>query len=252
MKRCVTNNNTIKVYPRKADNVYYIGPVTFENNTFNNNNPIEFTKNDPDDNCYECMAQWTFIGNTFAGNTEGLRCRFWQNRVGGNYNKRFIKTAKQAITYHGNVGQCPAEDMTGVSFEELNDGRSNSKVSILAYGTVYRDIYRYTGAWKRVMPIMVNDPSSAMNEAFIEYYSYTTVKQRTLIKYKHLDNVSPWDSLIDDIYYESHGCIYHTDLDNPTGNGDYFKMGTAVMDRPLWIIQQGDNDRKQFIYGRYI
>ena len=121
MKRCVTNNNTIKVYPRKADNVYYLGPVTLENNTFNNNSPVEFTKNDPDDNCYECMAQWTIVGNTFLGNTEGLRCRFWQNRVGSNYNKTFIKRAIQSITYEGNTGNCPAESMTGTSFTSYSD-----------------------------------------------------------------------------------------------------------------------------------
>ena len=249
MKRCTTDNNSIKFYPIKSEGVYYLN-CTLENNVFNNTSPIEFTKFD-DDNCYDCMVNWTILGNTFAGNTEGLRCRFWQNRIGQNYNMRFIKTTVQNINYHGNLGQCPAEDMTGVSFEELNDGHSNSKVQIYT-GYSYRDVYRYTGAWKRVMPIITSNYGTALSEAYLEYLAYHTVKQMTMIKYKHLDNVSPWDSLIDDIYCESHGCIYHSDLDNPTGNGDFFKMGSAVFDRPLWIIQQGDNDRKQFIWGKFI
>lgn len=263
MYGCTLDNNSIKIYPYKttSDNVdtYHLYAM-FENNDINTTSPIEFTKlkidqygqNQEDERVYDCMVSWTFIGNRFAGNDKGIICRFWQHRLGQYYNRRFIKTAKQNITYQGNVGQCPAEDMTGVQFEELDNGHSNSKVTVYTYDANYRDIYRYTDAWKRVMPIMHSDPLPAFSEGYVEYYSYTTVKQRTLIKYKHLENVSPWDSLIDDIFWESHGCIYHSDLDNPTGNGDYFKMATAVFDRPLWIIQKGDNDRKDFIWGRYI
>ena len=114
MKRCVTSNNAIRIYPHKVDNTYYIGSASFENNVFNNNTPLEFTKLD-DDNCYECLAQWSLIGNTFEGNDEGVRCRFWQNRVGGNYNKTFIKfgTSDNSIEIKGNIGKCPAAGFEG-------------------------------------------------------------------------------------------------------------------------------------------
>ena len=257
MQNCITTNNTIKVYPHKSDNVYWIGSVVLQNNVFNNSNPIEFTKVDvingwAQDDVYECMVQWTITGNQFFGNTEGLRCRYWQHRTGANYNKQFIKMDVQSIVYSGNIGNCPAESMEGVQFEQL-DSSSYSKVTVpMTAGGTNIDFYRYTGAWKRVMPIINYTPGSSFTEAFIKYYYYTTVKPRNLLKYKDLSNVSPWDSLIDDVYIEPFARIYHADELNNTGDGDFFKMATAIQSRPLYIIQQGNNDRTQFIYGKYI
>lgn len=257
MQNCITSNNTIRVFPHKSDNVYWIGAVVLQNNVFNNSNPIEFTKVDvingwAQDNVYECMVQWNITGNQFFGNEEGLRCRYWQHRTGSNYNKQFIKMDVQSIVYNGNIGNCPAESMEGVTFEQL-DSASYSKVTVpMTPGGTNIDFYRYTGAWKRVMPIIRNSPSSAFTEAFIKYYYYGTVKPINLLKYKDLSNVSPWDSLIDDVYIEPFVRIYHSDELNNTGNGDFFKMTTAIQSRPLYIIQQGDNDRTKFIYGKYI
>ena len=115
MKRCVTVNNTIKVYPHKINDTYYIGSVVLENNVFNNNNPVEFTKVDEingwaQDNVYECIVDWQIVGNNFMGNTEGLRCRYWQHRTGSNYNKTFIAWSNDNnIVYYGNIGNCPKD-----------------------------------------------------------------------------------------------------------------------------------------------
>jgi hypothetical protein len=115
MKNSITSNNTIKIYPHKDGDIYYLGGVTFENNILNNNNPIEFTKIE-DDNVYDCRVNWAFIGNMFMGNDEGLRCRYWQNRTGSNYNATFIKgDDNNVVVYTGNSGKCPAENMQGIS-----------------------------------------------------------------------------------------------------------------------------------------
>jgi len=52
----------------------------------------------------------------FLGNDEGLRCRYWQNRTGSNYNATFIKgDDNNVVVYTGNSGKCPAENMQGIS-----------------------------------------------------------------------------------------------------------------------------------------
>jgi len=111
---CVTRNNTIKVYPYKVDNEYRMYAVLC-GNTFANNQPIEFTKldsADPNSNCYDCVCTWTITNNTFTGNTEGLRCRYWQNVHGSEPTRVFIKEAFQvhSIVYKNNSGNCPWED----------------------------------------------------------------------------------------------------------------------------------------------
>ena len=124
MENCVTDNNTIKIYPYKdSDNVYHLYAY-FKNNSFNSTTPIEFTRFDTEANgwesqCYECAANWTFVGNSFAGNDEGIRCRYWARRAGSYYNKTFIKMQSypqvNSITIKGNVGNCPKENFFGFS-----------------------------------------------------------------------------------------------------------------------------------------
>ena len=122
MRGCTTNNNTIKIYPYKdANNVYHLY-CDLRNNTFNNNVPIEFTKIDLingsyDEDCYDCVLDWSIIGNTFNDNQGGLKCRYWQNRTGSRYNYTFIKWGQNlhSIKYYGNVGSCPAETPYGVT-----------------------------------------------------------------------------------------------------------------------------------------
>ena len=123
MKNCITDNNTIKIYPRKVDTQYYLGPVYFENNVFDNVNPIEFTKHDvlngwAQDNVYDCIAQWTLLNNTFIGNEEGVRARFWQHRTGSNYTKTFLKfgtSVGHILNIKGNTGNCPDDFISDMS-----------------------------------------------------------------------------------------------------------------------------------------
>lgn len=118
MVRCTTDNATIKIYPHKTDDVYYMHAY-FEDCTFNNNNPIELTKVDTDESCYDVVADWTFLGNTFNGNDEGLRCRLYADRLGTNPNNKFIKLTQgniqSNVIYSGNIGKCPSESDRGIS-----------------------------------------------------------------------------------------------------------------------------------------
>lgn len=117
MKRCSTSNNTIKIYPYKDGNVYKMAASLIDN-TFINNNPIEFTKLD-DDNCYEVVVNWTITGNNFSGNDEGIRCRYWHNRIGSNWNKTFIAWSNDnSIVYYGNIGKCPQDTAKDVQMSD--------------------------------------------------------------------------------------------------------------------------------------
>lgn len=118
MIRCTTDNAMIKIYPHKTDDVYYMHAY-FEDCTFNNNTPIELTKVDTDESCYDVVADWTFLGNTFNGNNEGLRCRLYADRLGTNPNNKFMKltqgTVQSNVIYSGNIGKCPLESDRGIS-----------------------------------------------------------------------------------------------------------------------------------------
>ena len=133
MKNCVTMNNTIKVYPRKVESQYYLGPVDFENNILNSVNPLEFTKHDildgwAQDNVYECIAQWTLLNNTFTGNEEGVKARYWQHRTGSNYGKTFIKfgsNAGHSLNIKGNTGNCPEDFISDMNiWVQWNEGHN--------------------------------------------------------------------------------------------------------------------------------
>lgn len=118
MIRCTTDNAMIKIYPHKTDDVYYMHAY-FEDCTFNNNTPIELTKIDPDEACYNVVADWTFLGNTFNGGDEGIRCRLYADRLGTNPYNNFIKltqgTIQSNVIYSGNIGKCPLESDRGIS-----------------------------------------------------------------------------------------------------------------------------------------
>lgn len=127
MHNCTTYNNSIKIYPYKSEDKYRMY-VDLQDNTFNNSTPIEFTKlkvdrwgqTQEDDDVYDIIVNWTIVGNTFTGNTEGLRCRYWQNRSGSYYGRTFIAWSDEnSITYFGNVGKCPRDTAKDVS---MNNG----------------------------------------------------------------------------------------------------------------------------------
>ena len=117
MTGCKIYNGSIKIYPFKQDGAYFMR-VTLENNIFNTVYPIEFTRVEVIDgwvqeNCYDIIPQWKITGNTFLGNNEGLRCRYWQKRAGNYYTRTFLKFGiedRRSIEYYGNIGKCPDEN----------------------------------------------------------------------------------------------------------------------------------------------
>jgi hypothetical protein len=124
MIRCTTDNAVIKLYPHKTNDTYYLHAY-FEDCTFNNASPIEFTKVDPDEDCYNVVADWTIIGNTFNGNANGITCRLYSNRLGANWTRVFIKTHGQSeprsnVKYFGNNGNCPLASMKGVYLDAMS------------------------------------------------------------------------------------------------------------------------------------
>ena len=245
MKRCITNNNSIKIYPHKADDKYYIGSVTFENNTFNNNSPIEFTKIDElngwaQDNVYECIATWTITGNNFMGNSEGLRARYWHHRTGSNYNKTFIAGSGNTIVYTGNIGNCPAENSKGMTIT----GNQTYTTKSVTVGESTFTLYKYSSSYKRVMPTIVYDWAQG-------YFFRSIAGNDTLIKYYSWVN-SPYDSLTYDVFIQPTWYIYHVEEDNPTSNGDFFKMAITTFNDYLRIVQRGDGDHNKGIIGKVI
>lgn len=121
--RCMfPQGNTIKMYPRKDGSIYRLH-LNMQDCTYNSAYPVEFTKFDnldPNDEVYDCIVSWTIVGNTFLGNSEGLRCRYWQHRSGGNYDKTFVAFSNNnAIEYKGNRGNCPADTAKGI---DMNNG----------------------------------------------------------------------------------------------------------------------------------
>ena len=151
MSGCTTSNCYIEVYPWKDDDGYH-NFVRLENNALSLAAPVKFTKFS-EDACYEIAANWYIVGNTFSGNADGLECRYWSNRTGSYYDKPFIKNdTDSVIEYHGNVGNCPNENMKGAA--------------IPASTPVWRqvgDIYLYTYANDKVMPKYNYAPSASTN-----------------------------------------------------------------------------------------
>ena len=240
MKRCTTDNNTIKIYPVKIDNVYHIYG-TFENCVFNNNSPIEFTKIENDDNCYDCMLHWSFLNNTFAGNTEGIRMRYWQNRTGSNYGKTFVAPVHQDITYQGNVGQCPADSPRGTLINANDTGYVTVTFSEDLKG------YKYPAAWKRMVCNRSSSTASFMNT----YMEQGINDAGTLVKYYSWVN-SPYDSLSYDLFIQSTWFMYPKSIDEQVQNGDWFAHAIICMGDYLRIVQRGDGDHNRGIIGKVI
>lgn len=112
MNGCTAKGCVIKAYPLQVSGVYTM-PVTLLGNVFNSGTAIELTKV-ADDNCYDVHAVWNICNNTFIGNDKGITCRYWQNRLGSNSDKVFIKRdSDSVILYRGNNGKCPAESCRG-------------------------------------------------------------------------------------------------------------------------------------------
>lgn len=161
MFSCTTENANIQIYPYKttADNVdtYHLYAF-FEGNRFNNTSPITFTRYDIEDGweskCYECLIDWTFIDNSFNGNEEGIRCRYWAKRTGSYYNRTFIDdSSDNKIKYFGNTGSCPLGNPKGYYGTCPND--ENMYIHLLQSSTF--DFKIFNGATTRCVTMFNTD-----------------------------------------------------------------------------------------------
>lgn len=130
---CVLNNQTISIYPYKVngiDNVdHYYLEGKFINNKIDSINDIKFTKYE-DDNCYNVYFRLVMSGNNFIN--QGISCRYWQNRLGSNYDELFIanifwvdepeyaNVERHIFEYKSNIGNCPKENFSNISFSRSN------------------------------------------------------------------------------------------------------------------------------------
>lgn len=239
MYRCKTDNGAFKIYPYKSGDNYYLKAVLIGNN-FNSAYPVEFTKIDTLDGryleeCYDCILQWNIVGNTFVGNTEGLRMRYWQNRTGSYYSRTFVKPGSgiHSIIYEGNVGNCPSADMRGVS---IADNKAYTEESIGS-----NKVYKYTGSWKRCLVV----PGSS--------WWNNTIAQgpNTLVKWYNWVN-SPYNSVTYSLFVQTTWFAYPKAHDDPINNGDFFANAILIFGDYLRIVQRGDGDRNDGVVGRVI
>lgn len=239
MYRCKTDNGAFKIYPYKSGDNYYLKAVLIGNN-FNSAYPVEFTKIDTLDGryleeCYDCILQWNIVGNTFVGNTEGLRMRYWQNRTGSYYTRTFVKMGSgiHSITYEGNVGNCPSDNMRGVS---ISDNKAYTEESIGS-----NTLYKYTGSWKRCLVV----PGSV--------WWNNTIAQgpNTLVKWYNWVN-SPYNSVTYSMFVQTTWFAYPRAHDDPINNGDFFANAILLFGDYLRIVQRGDGDRNDGVVGRII
>lgn len=237
MHNCTTYNNSIKIYPYKADDKYHMF-VDLQNNTFNNSTPIEFTKlkvdrygqNQEDEDVYDILVNWTIVGNTFIGNDEGLRCRYWQNRSGSYYSRTFIAWSNDnSITYFGNIGKCPSDTAKNITFnthQVENNGVYYVELGDDHYVTLFKKGYA------RVMPnVKLNSSvyhysAEAINgNGFGVRYHYDGNSNYTLNKTGN-DWIYPWAHCWE-----------------PIENGDFFqyawsKWGKVEQSAPgnMWVF----------------
>ena len=240
MYRCLTDNNSIKIYPFKSNNNYYFKAV-FINNDFNSAYPIEFTRVETingwvQENCYDIILNWKIVGNSFSGNEEGIRMRYWQKRTGGYYTRTFIKMASgvHSITYEGNIGKCPSDNMRGVSVSN-NKGYVTESVG-------ESTVYKYTGSWKRCM----------MNPITTAWYSIMPIGgPNTLMKYYSWVN-SPYNSVSYSMFVQAAWCSYPKAHDEIVEDGDFFALALATFGDYIRIVQRGDGDRNDGVIARVI
>lgn len=242
MYRCKTSGGTFKIYPYKSGDNYYL-KATLVGNNFNSASPIEFTKIDTIDgrwqeDCYNCILQWYIVGNTFLGNSEGLRMRYWQYRIGSYYTRTFVKMATDAhsVVYDGNMGNCPATTMQGVTITSTD---STYTTEDIGSGNT---IYKYTGAWRRVMPSILGS----------QWWMQSTIGGTgTMTKYYSWVN-SPYDSLTYDMYIQTAWYVYFSAHDIAIDNGDFFKMTICTFGDYIRIVQRGDGDHNRGIVAKVI
>ena len=242
MYDCVTDNNAIKIYPR-YDSVLteYFLTCTLEGNSFNSNTPIEFTKIDEiggvaQEDAYDCRLQWRIVNNSFVGNSEGLRMRYWQYRTGIYSGRTFVNPSNAAhdITYYGNTGNCPSETMRGVG---IGDNTAYTTED-LGSGTT---LYKYAAATKRAFPTFGTF-----------FWDCDTIGGRGMMN-KWYDAVEvPYNSLTYSVYVQIAWYCYFKAADDALTNGDFFDLGICVFNDYIRIVQSGGGDKNTNVKARVV
>ena len=237
---CTFNNNTIKMYPYKSGDNYYLY-IDLENNIIRNTNPIEFTRIEEIDgwwqeDVYDCILNWTIVNNVFLGNDEGLRMRYWQKRAGQYYTRTFVKMAQgvHSINYEGNVGKCPSDNMRGVT---VSDNKGYTTETVSGDNTVYK----YPSAYKRCM----------MNPNSVWWSTGSIGGPNTLMKYYSWVN-SPYNSVTYSMFIQVAWFSYPKAHDEVVNDGDFFLLAILTFGDYIRIVQQGDGDRNQGVIARVI
>lgn len=218
MHNCTTSNATIKAYPYLDNEQYHIDLRLVDNNFFNAN-PVEITKVD-DDNCHSCIANWVIVGNSFVGNNEGVRCRYWSNRTGTQYDKPFIvPDIRSVIEYSGNSGKCPAESCKGAGMPGVTQPWRTVDI-----GT--GNIYLYTYTLGRVCPKYDTDEAGSDN---YKLYRVATPGPETVISTDFNDDLN--------ISARTGAVFWQTARAFDDRDGDFFVLGFA-----LWVSQATSNE----------
>lgn len=214
MYGCVTDDAYIRVYPYHDGNDYRIS-ATFVGNTFVNSSPVEFTKA-PQDDCYECIADWTVVDNSFTGNDDGVKCRYWSNRTGSYFDRVFIvPDGRSSIVYSGNSGKCPAGSMKGAG---IAAGDTPARTVSIGSGNY---LYAYSRT-RRCCPDFTAAQGATAN---VKLYQLATQDGNTTAAI--VDNASMQDMRqLSGLY-----CWSFSDLYNDR-DGDLFLLGLCV-----WVTQ---------------
>jgi hypothetical protein len=231
---CVLTNQTISIYPYKVNGIddidhYYLS-ATFINNTIDSVNEIKFTKYD-DDSCYNVYFRLTMTGNNFIN--QGISCRYFQNRLGSNYDDLFIanifwvdneayaNVERHIFEFTGNIGNCPKSNFEHISFSRsnfLSNFLNNLQTNSVDVQEVFPPLNQ-SHASTPSNPALVNTPLY-YNGIFdnislpINFYAVSHDGNRGL---KSISD--------ENVRY------YHTDSELGIGedNGSFFKMGIGFL-----------------------
>ena len=214
MYGCVTDNANIKVYPYHDGSNYRIF-ARFIGNTFVNTNAVEFTKSAQDD-CYECIADWTIVDNSFTGNDDGIKCRYWSNRSGSYFDKVFIMPDnRSSIEYSGNSGKCPAENMKGAG---IAAGDTPLRTVDIGSGN---NLYAYNRKKRCCPKFSVADTATATKKLY-QMAASSNDTHAVIVDNQNSQNMRSLSGL----YYWAYDNVWN-DRD-----GDLFQLGLCI-----WVTQ---------------
>ena len=110
--RCGIYEQDIKVYPVwDSDNSVFLFQGRLEGCEVSGSKPIAYgIFHGLGDNCKDCLLIYTWIGNSFFGNTDGLTFEFWADST---VLAEVLARAGHSVVYSGNSGYCPLEAWHG-------------------------------------------------------------------------------------------------------------------------------------------